>query len=120
MKKKIKRIDKKGVTDQEEALDTESLEPLAKKPVKNKLHIAGEVVGYGFLAVILLLALHMAVTDPKEFFAQPEEGVRDHVRGTGKYIGMLAFGALYVVAMVCSKIKETLKKWKEKLGNRRR
>lgn len=120
MKKKIKRIDKKGVTDQEEALDTESLELLAKKPVKNKLHIAGEVVGYVFLVGILLLALYMAVSDPKDFFAQPEEGKRDHIRGEGKYIMMVCLGVLYVIAVICSKIKETLKKWKEKIRNRGR
>ena len=120
MKKKIKRIDKKDVTDREEILDTDSMKPLVKKPIKNKLHIAGEVVGYVFLAGILLLALYMAVSDPKDFFAQPEEGKRDHTRGEGKYIMMVCLGVLYVIAVICNKIKETLKKWKEKIGNRRR
>ena len=120
MKKKIKRLDEKTMGDREESLDADSVEPLVKKPIKNKLHIAGEVVGYVSLAVILGLTLYMALSDPKEFFAQPEEGARDHVRGEGKYIGMLALGVLYVIAVICSKIKETLKKWKEKIRNRGR
>lgn len=99
MKKKIKRLDG------------------AKKPIKNKSLVVTEIIGYIFLAGILLLGVFMVIEDPKAFFAQPEEGVR--IRGEGKYLILIIAGVFYVILLGYEKMKTMLKGWKEKISSRR-